>query len=329
MMLSHSKSNGHLVFIKFLIFIFFLINSCGVAIADSFPENKPIKLLVGYAPGTAPDILARRVARQLSLKYNVAATIENLPGAGGRLAADKLLRAPGDGHTLSVTVFGPYALLPFTEEIKDPSNFTPITLLARFDAIFAVSAKSSWGNINQLTEEVKDGRRNITIATPAVGTVVNMAAHNFKIYHKIKAEIVPYPKSSVAMIDLTEGRVDLAVTTVSVAAPLVEKGSAKIIAVTGPSRSPAFPDAPTTFEAGLATRPFASWYALFAPPSTPVEVVQSIYQTLIDLKNDEVLNKTLEKQGIQPVYSSPGELASQWSEDNKMWLDLINKIKIK
>lgn len=329
MIVNYSKSNNYSFFIKFLIFIFFLINLYGVAIAASFPENKPIKLLVGYAPGTAPDILARRVAQQLSSKYNIAATIENLPGAGGRIAADRLLRAPGDGHTLSVTVFGPYALLPFTEEIKDSNNFTPITLLARFDAIFAVSAKSNWNNINQLTEEVKNGRRNITIATPAVGTVVNMAAHDFRIYHQIKAEIVPYPKSSVAMIDLTEGRVDLAVTTVSVAAPLVEKGAAKIIAVTGPSRSPTFPDAPTTFEAGLANRPFASWYALFAPPSTPVEIVQSIYQTLIDLKNDQALNKTLERQGIQPVYSSPGELASQWSEDNRVWLDLIGKMKIK
>jgi len=300
------------------------------AVAQPFPGKRPIRLVVGYSAGTAPDILARRIAEQMTEQLQVSVSVENSPGAGGRLAADVLKRAPADGHTLSVTVFGPYALLPFIEEsnkIEQPNDFTPVSMLGRFDAVMAVAANSPWKSAKEMTAAMKASPGRYAVATPAVATVVNLAAERFRLTHGLDVEIAPYPKSALAMVDLTSGRLALAFSTVSIVRPFHDKGDAKVLAVTGPNRAAAFPDAPTLTELGLASSPTASWYGFFAPPGTPDAIVSRLNEVIAPLKNDATLRKTLELQGVEPVFSSPDVLAKAWEEDSTMWAELINTMK--
>src|SRR5690606_11466576 len=113
--------------------------------------------------------------------------VENSPGAGGRLAADTLKRAPADGHTLSVTVFGPYALLPLVDpnSIENANDFTPISMLGRFDAVMAVASNSPWKTVKEMTQALKAEPGRYAVATPAVATVVNLAAERFRLAHEL------------------------------------------------------------------------------------------------------------------------------------------------
>lgn len=295
----------------------------GVSLAADFPKNKPIKILIGYTVGTAPDILARHIGQRLTDELKVAVAVENYPSAGGRIAADKLQQAEADGHTLSVSAYGPYALLPFFEKIENYNNFTPISMIGRYQSAIAVSTNNKWKDARQMMSDIKSSKVKSLVGVPGLGTVITLAAQQFQHENSLDVELVSYPKSTGSMIDLAADRLDLSFVTIPIAMPFIQKNTVRLIAVTGGSRSSASPETPTLFELGLTKNPINSWYGFFAPPKTPASIVNKIFEITKTLKNDQKLMTMLTNQGIEPVFGGPDEIITQWGKDDAMWRQIV------
>lgn len=309
------------IFATSIILIFTLQGQA--SLADDFPKNKPIKILIGYTVGTAPDILARHIGQRLTEELKVAVAVENYPSAGGRIAADKLQQAEADGHTLSVSAYGPYALLPFFEKIENFNNFTPISMIGRYQSAVAVPANSKWKDAKQMVNDIKSSKVKSLVGVPGLGTVITLAAQQFQHENSLDVELVSYPKSTGSMIDLAADRLDLSFVTIPIAMPFVQKNTVKLIAVTGNSRSSASPETPTLLELGLTKTPINSWYGFFAPPKTPASVINKILEITKTLRNDKKLMTMLTNQGIEPVFAGPDEIINQWGKDDAMWRQIV------
>jgi tripartite-type tricarboxylate transporter receptor subunit TctC len=242
--------------------------------SGTFPD-KPVRIVVTFTPGGAPDTLARILAEKLVASWGQPVTVDNKAGAGGNTGADFVAKAAPDGYTIVVGTVGThsinpalYAKMPY-DAVKD---FSPITLLATTPNMLVVHNEVPAKN---LTEFIALGKKEgkMTFASSGSGTSIHVAGELFKTMTGIDMVHIPYKGRATAIPDLLGGRVTMMFDNMPSSLPLVREGKLRALGVTSSARSPAAPEIPTIAESGLAGFDAVSWFALFAPANTPKPIV--------------------------------------------------------
>lgn len=295
-----------------------------LAQAAAWP-TKPIRIVVTFPPGGAPDTLARVLADKWTA-LGQPVTVDNKPGAGGNIGADFVAKAPGDGHTLVIGTVGThginpslYAKMPY-DHVKD---FTPITFLASTPNLLVVNKGVPANNVKELVELAK--KQPLSFASSGSGTSIHLSGELFNTLAGVKMQHVPYKGRAQAIPDLLGGRVQLMFDNMPSSLPLVKSGELKGLAVTSAQRSPAAPHIPTIAESGLPQFEATSWFALLGSPGIPRDVQLRINaETLKAMAMPDVKDK-LAALGLDIATGTPEALAALIQSETAKWAKVVKE----
>ena len=294
---------------------------------QNFP-NKPIRIIVPFAPGGSTDIFARLVAERLSAGLGQPVLVENRAGASGNIGADAVARAPADGYTLLMATTGVMAInnALFKDMAYDAAkDFEPVIFIASITNVLAVPADLPAKNVAELVALAKKDPGKLTFASSGAGSSTHLSAELFKSMAGIDVVHVPFKGSGQALIDVVAGRVSMIFDNMPSALPHIKGGKLRALGVTGSKRSGALPEVPTIAEAGVAGYESLSWSGFAAPAGTPREVVQRLNrETALILLAPEMRQK-LAEQGADAVGGSPESFAEHARREREKWARLVRE----
>jgi tripartite-type tricarboxylate transporter receptor subunit TctC len=288
--------------------------------AQDFP-NRPIRVFVGFGPGSGADITARVVGARMSQILGQQIVVENKAGAGSSLAAEAAARAPKDGYTLLMaTISQPInaAVVPNLgfDFVKD---FAPITLLSTIPNLLVVHPSIGVKNVKELIALAREKPDSLSFGSSGVATGTHLSAELFKVLTGVKMVHVPYGGSAQAVTDLLAGRIQLLFSPASTVIQHVHDGKLVALAATEAKRAAIAPEVPTMAEAGLPGFETGLWFGLLAPAGTPREAIDKISAAANEaLKADEV-GKALRPQGIDLLGGTPDDFARYIDSEMKRW----------
>jgi tripartite-type tricarboxylate transporter receptor subunit TctC len=305
--------------------------SAAFAADEANYPSRQIRIVVGFAPGGAPDALARIIADRLTQSWKETVVVENRTGAAGNIAMVAVAKSPADGYTLALVPVGNAAVNPslFPDLPYDMKQFAPITQIANVENVLVVSGKSQ---IKSLAELIALGRSgtNLTYATPGAGSLAHLAAELFAHTAGFRMTHVAYRGVAPALTDVLRGEVTMMIAQLSTAKPLIDNGELRALGVASAQRSDALPNVPTIAEAGnMPGFSAVSWYALMAPAETPGAIVAKLRDGVIAAVNAPEAKAALAAQGAQPVGNTPAELSAVIAADTARWGKVIRDADIK
>jgi len=260
-----------------LLLVLALIFSC-MALAQNFP-SRPVKVVVGYAPGGAVDTIARTVGQAMAASMGQAFVVENKPGAGTNIAVKLVVDSAPDGYTLMLAANA----LAANPALYQPSPFdperdlVPVSLIGRVPVVIAANASAPFSTIAQLIAAAKARPGHISFASPGNGSTPHMAVEFFKRAAGISLLHIPYRGGSPAITDVIGGQLPLVAVNALELQPHVKSGRLKVLAVLSPNRTPVFPEVPTIAESGFPGFEASVWYGLVAPAATPRPIVNLLH----------------------------------------------------
>lgn len=271
--------------------------------AESYP-TRPIRIIVGFAPGGSTDGPVRVLAQEASRKLKQPIVVENKPGVGGTLAAQSLLTAAPDGYTLAITSAGLYRL-PFTTDAKwNPvADLSYVVGLSGYSFGIVVPASSPIRTMTDLVAQAKAQPGKLTYGTPGVATTNHLTMEQISRQYGIELNHIPYKGSAESLQALLAGQVDSAAET-SAFVPFVESGKLRLIAVWGNKRMERFPDVPTLKEQGVDIVQSSPW-GLVAPKGTDSAIVSKLHDAFKDAMQTQAFKDVLAKYDMEPDYRSP------------------------
>ncbi|CAG9173235.1 Bug family tripartite tricarboxylate transporter substrate binding protein [Cupriavidus pinatubonensis] len=295
--------------------------------AQAYP-NKPIRMVVGFPSGGAPDTLARIVSEKISPSWGQPVVVDNKPGAGGNIGAEAVAHALADGYTLAMGTVGThsingalYSKMPY-DMVKD---FTPVILVATTPNVLVVHPGVPAKNVAELIALAKAKPGGLTFGTPGVGTSLHVAGELFNSMAGVKITHVPYKGRAMAIPDLLGGHITMMFDNLPSALPVVKEGKLRALGVTSAKRSPSAPDIPTLAEQGLRGFEADSWFAIFAPANTPKDVVAKLnaeFNRIYSLPDVQAKLKTL---GLDPVLGTPEKLADYQRSEIAKWAKVVKE----
>ncbi len=292
------------------------------AVAQGYP-NHPVKIVVTFPTGGAPDILARLISSNTAIGQTVV--VDNRPGAGGNIGAEIVAKSPPDGYTLVMGTVGThsingalYSKMPY-DMVKD---FAPVTLLATTPNLLVVNNDVP---AKTLAELIALGKREgkMTFASSGSGTSIHVSGELFKTMTGIDMTHVPYKGRASAIPDLLGGRVTMMFDNMPSSLPLVKDGKLRALGVTSAKRSAAAPDIPTLAEQGLAGFEAVSWFALFAPAGTPKAFIDRLQGEVKKILASPDVARKLAEAGLEVVGSTPEELAAYQRAEIAKWAKVV------
>jgi tripartite-type tricarboxylate transporter receptor subunit TctC len=284
----------------------------GVGHAQGYPE-KPIKLTVPFPPGGGTDIVARRLAEHMRQELGQVVVVDNRAGASGNIGAESVARAAPDGYTLMLTA-APFAIAPalFKSLAFDPvKDFTPVAQIASVPLMIVTRADSPIRSIADLVATARKDGDAVSYATFGNGSPPHLVGERMKALAKIGMTHVPYKGGQAALPDILSGQIDVAIMDVVSMTPLIKAGRLRALAITGPTRTPVFPDVPTLTQAGV---PFdtVGWYAVFGPARMDPAVTTRLNAVIAQVMARPDMRSLLLDTGSIPVEPAPG--AAAWSK---------------
>lgn len=296
--------------------------------AENYP-SKPIKIVVGFAPGGGSDFIARIVAQKLTQKLGQTVFVENRPGAGGNLGAEIALKSAGDGYTLflaatSYTVNANLYKLPF-DPIKD---ITPIARLASGPFVVAVHPESGIDRLSMLVEQAKKDPGKLSYASAGSGSITHIATEYFLTMADIDILHIPYKGTLPALTDTMSGQVQLIFGTVASTVPHVKSGKLKGLAVTTASRLAALPDIPTVMESGYPEFDVTVWHGLIGPKGIPADIVNKLNQVVRESLSDPNMVEQLATDGLTPATDSAEDFGKLIQTETDRWGKLVKSRNI-
>lgn len=289
------------------------------AAAQQYP-SRPLRLIVGFAPGTGPDIVARVVGQKLAEGLGQAVVVDNKAGAGGIIAAQEAARAAPDGYTIMLGEVGQLSIAPssYAKLPYDPNkDFAPIGEAVNTDFVLVVGPQLGVDTLQGFVEQAK-AQKDLNFATFGAGTPGHFGAVAFADAAGLKAEAVHYRSPADALGGLASGSVHAAFITVGVATSHVKAGRLRALATTGASRSAALPNAPTLTEAGYPLA-FAAWFGFVAPAGTPTDVLDTLSTAVAKAVQAPEVRTKLEGAGFRMVGSSRADFARLIQSDAARW----------
>ena len=295
--------------------------------ASSWP-TQPIRIIVTFTPGGAPDVLARVLAQSWQESLGVPVLVENRPGFGGNIGADMVAKSDPDGYTLLIGTVGIHAIngALYEKMSYDPiKDFTPISFLASTPNVLIVNKHLGVNNLHELIELAKSKPNQLTFGSSGVGTSLHMSGELFKEIAGIEIRHIPYKGRAQSLPDLVSGRISMLFDNLSSSLPLIKAGEVQALGVTTLKRSLAAPDIPTLAEQGLHGFEATSWFSLMAPANLP-NLVQKRLNALTrqTLNNPQIHNRLLEG-GLEPAPSSPKELAKLIQSEANKWSRVVHQ----
>ena len=310
-----------------------LLTACLLASAASaqaaFPE-RPITLVVPYAPGGSADALARVLAVHIGAKLGTSVIVDNRPGASGTIGASFAAKAAPDGYTVLYDAT-PYSINPhlFARMPFAANALQPLALVSLAPNIVIVRAESPVNSIKDLADRAKAEPGKLNFASGGSGTVQRLAAELLRQRLGLDMVHVAYKSGGPAISDVMGGQVDFMFSTIAASYPLVSSGKLRALAVSSPQRSARLPDVPTIAETVAPGYEAYEWNGLFLPAGTPAPIADKLHKAVADvLKNDEVKRRFVDV-GVQPVGSTPSEFADFLKKEDAKWADVIRKGNIK
>ena len=289
----------------------------------AWPE-KPIKVLIGYAPGGSTDVVGRLIAPKLGEKLGQPIIIENKPGGAGDFAAELMLQAPPDGYTLFMTTVAVHAINPGlykTQKFHPLNDFTPIALICSYPMIMIGSPQTTF----KTPMELKDlaAKTPTFYSSSGVGSPGHLAGE--LLVKAIGADIthVPYKGGSPSVLAIMSGEAQVNFATLPAVVPQIRGGKVRAIGLASRARNPAVPDVPTLAELGLADFDVGTWTGFVGPRGVPAEVVQKVNAAVAAVVNDPVIRQRLLDEGAEIRLMSPGEFGQFMRAENTRWVKVV------
>ena len=297
-----------------------------MAIAQPYP-NRPIKMIVPFAPGGATDIIARTVAQKLSDRVGQPVVVENKPGAGTTVGNAEVAKARPDGYTL---LFAPtpfvisqvvYPTLPY-----DPrKDFAPVSLLATSPFILVTNASITARNVGELVAQAKAKPGALTFCSAGNGTVPHLAGELFKLRAGVDIVHVPYKGGGPAIVDLVGGQVNMMFATPIEVAQHVQSGKLRVLATTSLKRLPAFADVPTLDESGYPGFEVASFFGVLAPAGTPADIVARLAADLATVMELPDVRERFAAQSADANVQGPEAFGKFLEAQRVKWADIVKR----
>ncbi|RDK07410.1 tripartite tricarboxylate transporter substrate binding protein [Cupriavidus lacunae] len=300
--------------------------SIGTAAAQSYPQ-RPVRLIVPYAPGGSADIAARLVSDAWSKSLGGTIVVENRAGAGGNIGVDAVAKAAADGYTIGLQTVslainpGLFPRMPY-DTLKD---LAPIGMVASSQHVLVVNNNVPAKNLQELIAAAKATPGKLTYGSAGNGSTFHMSAELFKSVANVSIVHVPYRGGGPALVDTIAGQVDMSFPVVSAAQQHVQGGKLRALAVTGTRRSPQLPNVPTAAEAGLPGYAFETWFMVFAPAGTPRPVIDKLNAALNTTLAAQVTRERMLKEGFEPTPTTPEAARQRLEKEMPMWANLIKQ----
>ncbi|MGO4156824.1 Bug family tripartite tricarboxylate transporter substrate binding protein [Cupriavidus sp. YAF13] len=293
--------------------------------ADTYP-SKPIRMVVGFPSGGAPDILARIFSEKISPSWGQPVVVDNKPGAGGNIGAEAVAHAAPDGYTLALGTVGThsingalYSKMPY-DMVKD---FTPVILVASTPNVLVVNPSVPAKNVAELIALAKSKPGALTFGTPGIGTSPHVAGEMFNSLAGVKLTHVPYKGRAMAIPDLLGGHISMMFDNLPSALPVIKEGKVRALGVTSAKRSHSAPDIPTLAEQGLPGFDADSWFAIFAPANTPKDVIAKLNTELNRIYQLPDVQAKLKTLGLDPILGTPEKLAGYQKVEIAKWAKVV------
>jgi tripartite-type tricarboxylate transporter receptor subunit TctC len=301
--------------------------------AQSDYPSRPIKLVVGFAPGGSTDIVARIVARQLGERLGQSIVVENRAGAGGTIAADAVAKAPADGYTLTLATTsthaisaGAYTKLPFVPT----RDFTPISLVAITPYLLVVNPQVPARSLPEFVNHFKANDGKLNYASAGNGTATHLAMEMLKDAAKLDIKHIPYKGNAPADMALLSGEVQAVFGSMPALLQNAKAGKVRPIAVGTTTRSPALPDVPTVAEQGYPGFNAALWLGIMGPASMPAPVVDRLHRELVAIVATDEFRKAMDANGAEPLSSpTPESFARMLHGEVDRYTQLVQGLGIK
>lgn len=297
------------------------------AAASAQPANwpdRPLRLVVPFAPGTTTDTLGRLLGNFLSQRLGPPVVVENRSGAGGSVGAASVARSAPDGLTILLGTIGTHAVNPhLVRDVGyDPvRDFAPISTYVQTPVVLGVRPALGVSNVAELVALAK--RRNLTFASAGIGTTGHLSQAMLNLRGGVDTTHVPYRDGAQAVTDLIAGQVDAMFYHPLGFLPHIQAGTIRPLAVTGRARSPVLPEVPVMAEAGLADFVVEGWWAIYAPSGTPAPIVARLNGLVNAALTDADTLAALQRQGVQTMGGTAEALADLTRSEVATWRDVI------
>ncbi len=304
--------------------------AAGSASAQTYPA-KPIRVVHGFAPGSAIDVFSRPLAQKLAEALGQSVLVEPRPGATGTIANEAVAKAPADGYTLLAAPGSAMASTPHIYSIRyKPLDFTAIVQISDFSYVLiahpAVPVRSS----RELIGLAKAKPGLLTFGSTGVGSGFHLAGELFASMAGIKLLHVPYRGGgTAAVVDVVAGRVDMMWDSLGVVRPYVQAGRLRVIGVTGERRAAALPEAPTLAESGLPGYHITGWHGILGPPGLPRDVVNTLNTTIAKILATPDMKELWGTLAMESVPNTPEQFAARLRSDYEKYGKLIKSIGLK
>src|SRR6478609_3662767 len=300
-----------------------LLAGASLAAAQTYP-SRPIRIVVPLPPGSNGDLMPRILAQQLAAKFGQSVVIENRSGAAQNLGAEYVSRAEPDGYTLLATPQGPLVISPsFYPNLPfDPSQFVPITIMAKLPYIVVVHPKVPVTTFAEFIATAKANPGKLNYGTPGLGSSSHLTGEMLKLAAGIQMTHVPYAGLAPALTDLLAGHTDVMTANLDSVLAQVQEGKLKGLAVTSETRAPEVPDLPAiaeTYPEVVST----SWFAVVAPPKTPREIAAKLSRAFAEILREPEVEKKWREMALTPVGGTPDEVGALLKLETERWRKVI------
>jgi len=298
---------------------------------DDYP-NRPVKLVVPFAPGGSTDVVARILADKLSTELKQSFVVDNRAGAGGNIGADAVAKASPDGYTLLMGTTGVLAINKhlYKSMSFDPDrDLAPVSYTSLITNILVVNPQVPARTVGELVALAKAKPGGLTFASSGAGSSTHLSAELFKAMAGVDILHVPYRGSSQALIDVIAGQVTMLFDNAPSSLPFVEQGKLRAIAVTSTKRLPNLPDVPTIDESGVKGYESLSWSGIAAPAATPKAVIDKLNAAIEKILGMQDVRQRFAQLGVEPVGGPPEAFARHIRAESDKWGKLVKAQNIR
>jgi len=293
--------------------------------AQGWP-NKPIRLVVGFAPGGAADTVARAYSDYIGRALGQPVIIENRAGAGSSIAAENVAHSPPDGYSVLIASPASISVNPaLNPKINyKPSDLMPVTKVSASPLLLVVNPGTGINSVKELVAAAKKDPGKLNYATSGVGSAPHFGAVLFSQVTGIRMEHVPFKGGAPAVVSTVAGDTQVTFATPPSVLPMVKAGRLRALAVTQRDRSPLMPEIPGMEEAGLPDYELSFWYGLFVPAGTPNDIIWRLYEAAAAASHRPEVKAALAREGTEVAISkSPHDFAEFLAQDEKFWVKLV------
>ena len=294
--------------------------------------SRPIRLVIGFAPGGAADIVARAMSDAFGKALGQPVVVDNKPGNGSSIAAEIVAKAPADGYTLLIASPSSISVNPALNPRLGykPSELQSVTKMTKSPLVLAVNPDTGIKSVPELIAAAKKDPGKLNYSTSGNGSAPHLGAALFGKITGAEMTHVPYRGGALAIQSVMAGNTQLTFGTSPSVLPQASGGKLRVLAVSTRERSPLVPDVPGMKEAGLPEYNLEFWYGMFVPAGTPAPIVQKIYQATVAAMQQPNVKAILARDGTEVSLSgSPADFDKFLAEDGKFWVDLVRSAKVK